>query len=444
MNKKRVAQMFIIISIIFIATLCGIYGYRLVHYYKLEHPKEAQERIFATTLTDMSNIVASGDGLYKEEQGYYYRGMVKNNYVMYSGILWRIVGLDQNNNMTMVSEDPLTSMVFGYKTNTFRDSYVYQWLNDSFYEQLFDHEQYLVDTGYCVDVIKDSSDVHCNNRETSKVGMMSVYEYLKASGSKGYLNNGKTFWTVNVSENNKVWFMNQKGLISNDSVSGNSYYSYGVRPTITVKGNTKIKSGSGSLEDPYQFTSNKSMVLKEQSIGSYIMYSDQIWRIIKIDDLGIKIALNGFLKIDGKEVEQPFSDGSNLYNIKSAKNIGYYLNSTYFKSLQNREYLVEYPWKISYYNSDSKYQYTDHAHTIQTEVGLLQVSDLFVNDFYGYALMNPINEDDGMVLTVLEDGRLYADTVTAELKIRPVVVLKRNLKIESGSGTEKEPFILGG
>ena len=76
-------------------------------------------------------------------------------------------------------------------------------------------------------------------------------------------------------------------------------------------------------------------------------------------------------------------------------------------------------------------------------MGLLQVSDLFINDFSDYALMNPANEDDGTVFTVLKDGRLFANSVTENLKVRPAVVLKINLTISGGSGTESDPFEIG-
>ncbi|MCI8544935.1 MAG: hypothetical protein HFH09_01745 [Bacilli bacterium] len=443
MDKRLIAKIFIVVSILFIATLCGIYGYRFIHYYRLENPKIAKERLLWTTITDLNHVVSSGNGLYKDNKEYYYKGAVEDNYVFYSGILWRIVKVDQNNNVILISEDALTSMVLGYEADNFKKSYGYDWLNNTFYNQL-SNQELLVEHSYCADAILDSNDVRCTKEETGKITMMSVYEYLKASGSKSYLNNGKTFWTVSPNEEYKTWFVNQSGLVSNESVSGESYYSYGIRPVIAVKGDTKILAGSGTKDSPYQITIIKSSALKEQFIGSYVSYSNQIWRIIEINDLGVKIALNGYLKVNDEEISEPFSKDSNLYSIKSTDNIGYYLNSKYYDSLENKEYLVEYPWRNYYYNSVEKYNYHGKAaDVVRTEVGLLQVSDLFINNFSDYALMNPANEDDGTVFTVLKDGRLFANSVTENLKVRPVVVLKINLTISGGSGTESDPFEIG-
>lgn len=444
MNKRLIAKIFIIVSVLFIATLCGIYGYRLVHYYRLENPKVGKERLLWTTITDLNHVVSSGDGLYKEEKEYYYKGAVDNNYIFYSGILWRIVKVDENNNIVAISDDILTSMVLGYESNAFQGSYGYEWLNNKFYNQLSNAEEYLVESSYCSDAILESNHIRCTKKETSKVSMMSVYEYLKASGSKSYLNNGKTFWTVSPNEEYKTWFVNQNGLVSNESVLGESYHSYGIRPVITIKGSIKILSGTGTKNEPYRIETSKGSALKEQTIGSYISYNDQTWRIVEINDLGVKIALNGYLKVKEEELTRAFSKDSNLYSIKSTDNIGYYLNSTYYNSLSNKEYLVEYPWRNYYYNSIEKYHYNGKsADIVETEVGLLQVADLFIDDFSDYALMNPAGESDGTVFTVLKDGRLYANAVTEPLKIRPAVVLKINLNISSGSGTEEDPFEIG-
>lgn len=443
MNKKLAAKIFIIASIVIFLGLCGFYGYRLIHYYKLEHPKVENEKNFASVLTEPSNIVVVGDGLYQEEKNYYYKGNVSNNYVTYSGILWRILEIN-GTNITMISDEALTSMVLGYESSKYQDSYVEKWLNEDFYQVLKNEEKYLVETSYCVDVIKDSNNVSCKEKEKSKVGLLSVSAYLKAGGSKSYLSKNSSFWTANPSQENKFWFVNSKGLVADESITDGSYHSYGVRPVITVKGDLPLISGNGTMDDPYCFEKNDATILKEETVGSYISYSDQVWKIIGMDEMGVKLALNGYVTMNGNEMKRSFSDDSNLYSIQSKDNLGYYLNSTYFRSLKNREYLVEYPWEVSYYNKEQKYNYkASSVETVKTEIGLLQVGDLFLNDFSGYVLITPSGEDDGTIFTVKEDGRLYADLVTEELKVRPAIVLKGDLKITGGVGTVEQPFTLG-
>lgn len=441
MNGKRIAQIFIVVSILFIGTLCAIYGYRLVHYYKIEHPKVEEEKDFASILTDIGNIVTTGNGLYKEENSYYYKGLVSNNYIKYSGLLWRIVRINEDHSITMISEENMTSMVSGYEADSFEDSYAYQWLNETFYDMI-QNTDYLVDTSYCADFIKDADDVNCVKKQTSKVGMINVYEYLKASGSKGYLNTGKNFWTVNPSSDHKTWFVNQKGLVSNESILGASYHSYGIRPVVSLKGDIVV-TGTGTLEDPYMVKENVGTTLKDQTIGSYVSYSDQTWRIIEKHEEGVTLALNGYIKVREEEIRKAFSNESNLYNTSEIDNLGYYLNTEYYATLKNPEYLVDHIWKGFYYNSNHHYNYKAEDFEVTAKIGLLKIGDLFIDHFSEYALMTPTNEEDGTIFTVLENGRMYANMVTELLKIRPTIVLKGSLNIQSGTGTSIDPFVLG-
>ena len=74
---------------------------------------------------------------------------------------------------------------------------------------------------------------------------------MKAGGTNSYLNNHTYFWTSNGSEDGKVWYVFDKGGFNNLSSSGDNYYSYGVRPVITINGKTALKSGTGTVDDPY-------------------------------------------------------------------------------------------------------------------------------------------------------------------------------------------------
>ena len=48
-----------------------------------------------------------------------------------------------------------------------------------------------------------------------------------------------------------------------------------------------------------------------------------------------------------------------------------------------------------------------------------------------------------VLLQVLDDGRIYAGDLTDELRLRPTLYLKPDLTVSSGSGTKKEPYIIG-
>ena len=77
------------------------------------------------------------------------------------------------------------------------------------------------------------------------------------------------------------------------------------------------------------------------------------------------------------------------------------------------------------------------------KVGLLQLGELFVTDVSKYFLSTRTKTTDNNIYQVLENGRIYAGDLTDELLLRPTLYLKANLEINSGSGTQKEPYIVG-
>ena len=74
------------------------------------------------------NITEIGDGLYKKDKDYIFKGKNINNYVLYSGLLWRVVGTD-NKNVRMVRDSNDTILVYGINTN-YNNSYVSKWLEN--------------------------------------------------------------------------------------------------------------------------------------------------------------------------------------------------------------------------------------------------------------------------------------------------------------------------
>ena len=107
---KTWEKIFLTVNIIAILAIIGVYIYRLVYYYKLEHSVVNDDKLLAVLLK--KDLVYSKDGLYEQEGNYYYKGKDVNNYVWYSGRMWRIVSVDDN--IKLIAEDSQTSLVWGY------------------------------------------------------------------------------------------------------------------------------------------------------------------------------------------------------------------------------------------------------------------------------------------------------------------------------------------
>ena len=441
--KSKVSNIFIIINVLFLASCILFYGARLIHYYKLEHPKiEPRDNLFKLVTLD-KNVILTGDGLYKEEGKYVYKGIDVDNYIYYSGRIFRILSIDKDGNLKLIADLPQTSLVYGIEKD-YVSSYVREWLNSedkgikSFYESL-SNTDILIDTKTCIDVVTPTK-ISCNKFIMDKVGLLSIYEYNLAGGEKSYLNIDEYWWSSNIDDENSAWYFYSKG-VNNNVNAGDFYYAYGVRPTITIQGDILVYSGDGKKDSPYVISSSNTNVLNKKYVGEYVSFSDYTWRIIETDDEYVKLVMDGFIQVNDKDYITKFGK-KNLFDATS--DIGYYLNNTFYKSLNDKESIIKFDFNNGRYDKSYKYDYTKITeYKEKAYVGLLQLSELFITDFEGYFLSTRTITTENTIYQVLENGIIYAGYLTDELKVRPTIYIKADLIIESGKGTKKDPYKMG-
>ena len=444
-NKKKIklGNIYVFINIVFILGCIIFYGYRLIHYYKLEHPKIEENTPLYELITLDKNITTINEGLYKEDNVYRYIGNNLNNYVIYSGRLWRIVSAEDNK-VKLITEDPQTSLVWSVDTN-YENSYVRSWLNNennelkSFYESLT-NTSYILNTKTCIDVVSEDS-LKCEQVIEDKVGLLSAYEYQKAGGEESYLNIGEYWWTSNTDKDNVAWYVYSKGSLNNTSYSGTTYYSYGVRPTITLNGDIEVIRGNGTKETPYLLDKTTENILNKKYVGEYLNYSGYTWRIIETDDEYVKIVMNGIVKNDNGEDLITYFGKSNYYSV--SQDVGKYLNTTFYNKLTNQDYILERDFYTGRYDKTYKYDFNKIAeYNEKAKVGLLQLGELFVTDIPKYFLATRTITSDNSIYEVLEEGRIYAGELTDELGLRVTMYLKPDIAILSGEGTNESPYVI--
>ena len=431
---------FILINIIVLGFFTLFYGIRLIYFYKLENPRIKKNEDLYKLVTMKKNIVKIGDGLYKEKDEYIYKGKNVDNYVKYSGRIWRIVKT-VDKNIKLIASDIDTSLVWGVNTN-YSDSLVRKYLNTktqvkSYYDSL-SNKDILIDTETCIDNYNEG-DYTCNEKVKDKVGLISIYEYQDAGGLNSYLNIGKYFWTSNVSDDNKTWYVYKEGTLNNNSYSGKTYFVYGVRPTITIKGDTKVLKGVGTKDDPYDIDIPTSNVLSGKRVGEYVKYSNYTWRIIETDENYVKVVLNGVIEKDNEKYAPSFGSSSYM-DLQSS--MGRYLNNEFFNTL-DKEYILNHEFNLGRYDKTYKYDYekvTEYKENMY--IGLLQIGELFMNDFDNCFMMARTITSDRTIYQVLPEGKVYAGSLSDERYIRPTMYLKADLSV-SGDGTVDNPYTIG-
>ena len=440
-KRFKISNLLIIINLLFILGCCIFYGTRLINFYRIEHPHIDKDSNILDVIS-IKNTVTTGDGLYEDDDEYYYKGKNVNNYVIYSGRLWRIISIDKESNIKMITEDSQTSLVWGINTD-YEKSYVRSWLNDenmvfkSFFASLDDPNS-IGYTRTCIDVIEDK--ITCEKTVNDRVGLLSYFEYKKAGAEKSYLNTGRYWWLSNVDKNNTSLYVFSKGNVNNDSFSGTSYYSYGVRPVITISGFMSVKSGNGKKESPVNLDSSKGNTLKDKYVGEYIKFGDYNWRIIDKGEEYVKVVMDGVISVEGEKYESSFG-GSNYCN-KSNK-VCSYINKDFYESIKKDDYILEREYYTGYYDKTYNYE-LNHLKDRKEKlfVGLLHLGELFVNDYNNYFLLSRTIDSDNNIYEVLDNDQIYAGNPSDKSNVRVTMYLKPDIILEEGLGTRDKPYII--
>lgn len=425
-NKKYL--IFTIISILFLGFMVIFYGYRLVHFYLIENPtgsKLKDNSSLADTIINKNKIVNDGDGLYFDDNNYIFKGKVDNNYIYYSGLLWRIIKISEDKTIKLVSDEVLTTLYWD-NTNDLESSTINTWINDKVLTKL-SHQEYLKDINICIDILDSVENKECEKYlNKQKIGFLSVNEYVEALGKQSFLNNGKTYWLSNSDNNGNMWYVNNDGGVSNINSDGN----YGIRTTILLKEGIVNISGDGTIDNPYIIENDGYQTLNKINIGMYLNYSNYKWRVIDKNETSVKVVLDGYL-----DNESIFDYYTNIFS--TSNHIGNYLNNNFYSSLENKEYIISSDYHTGSY-TDYNYQNIMN-NKVNSNIGLLSIGDLFVNEYNNIFLINPYDSEE-MIYTIDNNCYLYGNSITTSLKIRPVLHLDSNLLIKSGKGYKNEPF----
>ena len=409
---------FLTFSILFILGCFAFYGYRTYYYYHLTHDV-VKNITLKEKLTGINNITYQNDGLYENDGYFYYKGSNVNNYVYYSGRLFRII--DINDGIHMIENETLTNLIWKVDSN-YENSSIYKWLNN-YLSTLKDYERYLKKSQWCNEQI-DLNNYECNNTISSYVGLLSTKDYLKAGGKNSYLNNETYFWTINEDLEGNPLYVNSEGNINNLYKKDDNYFSYGIRPVITLNDDTIIISGDGSKNSPFIIEELGNALLKVNSIGSYVKYYGDVYQILNIDDDGISLIYDGVL-----DREMKYDD------------VIKYLNNEFIKKY-NKDDLVMINYNVSEYSLSNKYN-IDNKNNKKNYVTIPNIGDMFLNKYNNYWLNNYSDNKLGLYYILDENHMFFADLKSNTHQIRPIIKLNIETVVSSGLGTKDEPLIIG-
>ena len=399
-------------------------------------------------------------------------GTDPNNYIWYSGKLWRAVSIDpSDNSVKLVTQWNISALPYNASGNTaFQGSYMEQWLNDTtvdgFLGNLREPEKFIkTDCVWNATLTTATTKPAKTTMVTDAVGLLNIYEYTmsykNATYSTGYLNNGLYWWTLTPYSTSNVRYVNLSGNITYNSPTN----SYGSRPSINLKSTVKIIDGDGTADNPYRLQGDNDnpagTLLLTRYSGEYISFGtgeNNLYRLVSHEnEMGTKIISAMPLKESGNYKRLAF--GSNVTFSKD-NTIGTFLNGDYLTSgtylTSDQVNMIEdnTTWYLGTVGDANyklaKYQDVTGSNlttvTTTAKVGLLRLGELMAGQFdkysnnFNYWISTPYSTS--YVRNVRDYGDGFINNPLLSYGSRPAMNLKSTVKIVSGKGTKSEPFVI--
>ena len=416
----------------------------------------------------LANVGENGD-TFDDDVDTFITGEDPNNYIWYSGKLWRAVSVNNEAGTTkLVTQWNISAITYSSGSTAFEGSYMEDWLNDTsvdgFLGNLRDYENFIVtDAKWNATLTTSSSKPEETTMVEDAVGLLNYYEYVTSyrgtTSSNGYLTNGLEWWTLTPYSSSSVQYVYNVGNANYSSPS----YAIGVRPSINLKSSVKIVDGNGTIDNPYRLNGDNDKelsgtLLSSRYSGEYITFGtgeNNLYRIVSHENgTGTKIVSAEPLKSSGEFITSAF--GSNT-TFSSTNTIGTFLNGEYLNSYVDSSYseMIEESttWYLGRVGDGASYKlakYTDTnmssttTSTASAKVGLLRMGELMSGQFdrYGnntyYWTLTPYSSS--YVWYVISKGRAGNSGPLEALGVRPSVNLKSNVQIVNGDGTLNSPF----
>ena len=417
-------------------------------------------------LTDPDNSINRADA-----EQYFVTGDNPDNYIWYSGKLWRAVSVDPNNaTVKAITNETISAMGTWGSSSSFSGSYMQSWLNntdsDGFLGSLDNPEKYIdMDSKWNATMMTNSSaKPSSTTMVTNAVGLINSYEYNKGidwllTNEYYFLLNPSSSTSVYINGNfndNNIGTFNGIGTLLN--VNGCM-----IRPSVNFFSSLSVLSGTGTVDDPYIISDNTAEtndLLNTRLSGEWLKFNNEDFRIVDVE-------ANGTVKIVAANAitNRAFStNSSSTFSSTDTSNVGYYLNNTYYNSIASeyKEMLVTGPWYLGSFSYGSSWKLekcsteacTTPSSYVVARVGLLRNSELMSahtgGELKSYWTITPSTSTansvkvNGIYGSNWEEvaNRTTGSRDSSALMVRPALYLNSNVRIVGGNGTKESPFMI--
>lgn len=406
-----------------------------------------------TTITRVVNVVQRLSSTVKKETGKknYYVGADPDNYIYFSNMVFRIVGMN-GNDVKIVADKDIANVNYDA---------IDDWLG--YYEKhLTDRaKKLIVESRYCKMQVTDKTldNTQCNSyTEKKKFGLLSIDEVNKSAvnDETSYLMMDTITWLGNEKDSKKAYaFRSYFYNTDANYMSFDKKHNMGVRPVITIKGDSLILSGSGTEEKPYKLKDyikpKKNVDLNTRYSGEYVRYGGVLWRIVDINKDGTtKVACEQSLFDEEDAVIISYDEsltGNLTYNPNQKGNVGYIINNRSSEFIDTK-YFVNHEIEVPIYKGEPNYK-----KEVETKKYKVKISAPNMYEMFGATTDDSLISSFWFVNSTISDVEnpgmseigaiMYGeDSSSYTYGIRPVANFAKSVVINSGKGTKENPYIV--
>ena len=444
----KITPFLILINILVLLVIMCFYLFRMIKYYKIENGSFHDESVItlADAVKKKRSYLDDTQGLVLDEESgkYRYKGDVDDNYLYYSGLMYRIIEVDKDNNVRAISEESVTLMYPGFDKG-YNESYINKWLNLNdkeysgiFEKTLYNTDKYLSNNYYCSNTVDDIENIECEETIDYKISLLSLHDYKQSGGKSSFINNGKTFNLGTLDQNNNNYFITEDGDIA---LQQNHNRIVAIRPVITINGTNELLKGNGKEDNPYIIEKHEINTLIDTYVGNIIKIDEKNYKVVEVLDEKVKLVSTDVIVDNDEPYKIKFGGSNNTYS--TSNTVGKYLNNNFLNSLSIKDSVVKSEYYVGLLDLNNLDYSKLRSTKVKANVAMLTMGEMFVNEIFDTFTILRGMEDTSIIYVINENGNFFGDSITSKYCIRPAFYLKGDLEIISGEGTEDSPFELG-
>lgn len=436
MKRLTFQGIFCFLSFLFLLSCCIFYGTRFVKLYLANEEEKKIEKNSLVKVIKESN--ENNNNFKKINDNLYFINNADNNYLKYSNIMWRIIKINEDNSITAISNNSLTSLAFGENTDISKSN-ILKWLNktEEDYSGILEKELnnphvYLQKTNICLDEIDNINNNPCTNTNNDNyISLLSTIDFANMGNKNSYVINDEFFYLENTNSEKEVWTVTDEGKVTTSI--GNEIM--GIRPVITIIPNVDYVNGNGKIDNPYTIENDNSL------FGSYVKLGNNLWQIYEVNDDFVRLSLNDYLKVNNEIYTHNYSSKNSYHNDTTYGTLAYYLNRNYLNSLSYKDLIKERKWPNGYYNNENNYDYTNSLNKeVDTKVALMSIGNIFLNkELNNYFTMSGTSDNSPELYTIQKNQKVYTKSIQTSAKIVPTISIDKDI-LKKGNGTIESPY----